>query len=112
MKISQLVSEPKLIEIQLDDADTIAKYGEAISLWIYDRQDIATFAKLAMTDGKNFGEAAELVSKLIYNEDGKPALDGSKTLPTDILMKTVSKVIETLGKLVAPATQETETAKS
>lgn len=110
MKISQLVSQPKLVEIQIDDEDTLAKYGEAISFWIYDRQDIATFAQLAMTDGKNFAEAAELVSRLVRDENGKEVVTGTDTLPTDVLMKTITKVIETLGKQVAPVTAETKTS--
>tara|TARA_R110000803_G_scaffold96851_1_gene165007 strand:+ start:5604 stop:5936 length:333 start_codon:yes stop_codon:yes gene_type:complete len=107
MKLSQLAAKPQLIEIKIDDESTVTKYGEAVSFWIYDRQDIQTFAKMAVMKPGDFGDAAGFVKDLILDEDGLPVTKDGFVLPTDIMMKTVTKVIEELGKSVAEVSETT-----
>lgn len=106
MDLSKLASKPKLIEIVLDDQDTIAAYGESIIFYIHDRHDIPTFAKMAVLDPSNFTAAAELVGGLIRDAEGKPILTEGQTLPTDVMMRAIAKVIEALGKLVTPTSEK------
>lgn len=107
MKLSQLAAKPQLIEIKLDDEETLAKYGEAVTFHIWDRQSMDTFVKLATIDYKEFGSVAELMKALVLDEEGKPIVNDELVLPTDLLMKAITKVIETLGKSVTPSTGTT-----
>ena len=107
MKLSQLAAKPQLIEIKLDDAETITSYGEAVTFHIWDRQSMDTFVKLATIDYKDFGTVAELMKALVLDEEGKPIVNEELVLPTDLLMKAITKVIETLGKSVTPPTGTT-----
>lgn len=101
MKLSQLASKPQLIQIKLDDANTIEKYGEALEFWIYDRQSIQTFAKMATIKPDDFSSAADLVKDLILDEQGNRVINDESILPTDVMMKAITKVIEELGKSVS-----------
>lgn len=100
MKLSQLASKPQLTEIVIDDKDIVKKYGESLTFYIYDRQDIETFAKMAAIDPNDFAAASGIVSDLILDDKGNPICKGDNILPTDIMMKAVSQVVEELGKLV------------
>jgi len=100
MKLSQLAAKPQLIEITIDDKDTVEKYGEAVSFWIYDRHDIETFAKMATVDPDDFSKAAGVVSGLIMDDKGQLICGKGQELPIDIMMKAVTKVIDELGKSV------------
>lgn len=107
MDLTKLATKPKLIEIILDDADTLAAYGESITFYIHDRHDIPTFARMAVLDPSNFTAAAELVGGLIRDAEGNTILKDGLTLPTDVMMRAIAKVIEALGKLVAPQSEKT-----
>jgi hypothetical protein len=97
MKLTQLVAKPQLIEISLDDEAIIAKFGEAITFHTWDRQPMDTFMKLASaTDGNTTG-IINIVKDLILDEAGKPILTQDNMLPTDVLMKAIGKITQTLG---------------
>lgn len=109
MKLSQLAAKPQLIEVLLDDQETVDKYGEALSFWIYDRQDMQTFVKLATMEFKDFEKIAELVNKMILDETGQQVVKDDHVLPTDLMMKSIQKVVEVLGKpqtTTTPISQE------
>lgn len=108
MELSKLASKPQLVEILIDDASITKKYGESLTFYIWDRQDIETFAKMAAIDPNDFASASGIVKDLILDEKGKPICQGENILPTDIMMKAVSQVVEELGKLVNTVS-ETET---
>ena len=98
MKLSQIASQPKLIEITIDDKDTVKEYGEAVTFYTWDRQPMHVFLQLANTDQGNTGEIIKLCKQLILDEDGKELLKDEMMLPTKLLMKTIAKVTELLGK--------------
>jgi hypothetical protein len=98
MKLSQICSEPQLVEVTLDDKETVKQYGEAISFYTWDRQPMEIFMKLANTDQKNTGELINVVKTLILDEEGKQVLTDKNMLPTNVLMKAIAKVVEQLGK--------------
>lgn len=98
MKLSQITAEPKLIEVSIDDKDTIKQYGEALSFHTWDRQPMDVFMRLANLDGKDTGQLINIVKTLILDEEGKPLLSEKNMLPTGILMKAIGKVTEQLGK--------------
>lgn len=98
MKLARLAGKPQLIKITLDDDETVKAYGDLLEFWIYDRQDLDTFVKLATLDSKNFDKLASEVNKLILDEDGTPVVKEGLALPADLMMKSIQKVIECLGK--------------
>jgi hypothetical protein len=98
MKLSQLSAKPQLIKIVIDDQATIEEFGEAIEFWTWDRQPIDLFLKMASIDSKNQSEMITAVKELVMDENGIKIIDGGSTIPTKILMKVITKVVESLGK--------------
>ena len=98
MKLSQLAAKPQLIKILLTDEDTVTNYGDELEFWIYDRQDMDSFVKLATMDTDQFDKLAATVNDMILNEDGTKVVKDGLCLPTDVMMKAIQKVIEVLGK--------------
>lgn len=98
MKLSEICSEPQLVEIKLDDKETVKQYGEALTFYTWDRQPMDVFMRLANIEAKNTGELINIVKTLILDEEGKPVLSDKNMLPTNILMKAITKVTEHLGK--------------
>jgi hypothetical protein len=99
MKLSNLSVTPQLVNVQIDDEDIVEQYGEPIEFWIYDRQPMQTFMKLATVEEKGIGELAEVVTGLILDENGKPMLNENEIPPATVMMRVISKVVEHLGNL-------------
>jgi hypothetical protein len=97
MKLSQLAAKPQLIKLVLDDQETLDAYGE-LEFWIYDRQDMDTFVKLATLDHTQFDKIAHIINGMILDEDGTSVVKDGLTLPLPIAMKAIQKVVEVLGK--------------
>ena len=98
MKLSKLTAKPQLIEVILDDEETIKEFGESIEFYTWDRQPMDTFMRLANADHGNTGSIVEIVRTLILDEHGKEILTKDNMLPTNVLMKVIAKVTELLGK--------------
>lgn len=98
MKLSQICSEPQLVEITLDDKEIVEKYGEPLVFYTYDRQPMDVFMRLANVDGKNTAELVNIVKTLILDDKGKQIITEKNMLPSSVLMKAITKVTEQLGK--------------
>lgn len=98
MKLSQLAAKPQLIKLTIDDEDIVKEFGEPIEFWTWDRQPLETFMKLANSDQANVGAMIEIVRTLILDENGKEVITKESTLPSAILVKVISKIVEILGK--------------
>lgn len=98
MKINQLAAKPQLIELKIEDEETIAEYGEAVSVWTFDRQPLETFMKLASANQNDPSQIIDIVRTLILDESGKPVIKGEEMLPMKLMMKIIQKIVETLGK--------------
>jgi len=98
MKLHQLAAEPQLIKLIIDDADIIETYGEEIEFYTWDRQPIDLFMKLAAIDQAKIDEMFHIIKTLILNEDETEVLTDKKILPNTVLLKVISKIVETLGK--------------
>lgn len=98
MKLSQLAAKPQLIKLTIDDTDTVKEHGEAIDFWTWDRQPLDTFMKLANSDQANAGAMIDIVRTLILDENGKEVITKDVMLPSTVLIKVISKIVETLGK--------------
>ena len=98
MKLSQLTSKPQLIDVHIDDEETIKEFGESIQFWTWDRQPMDVFMKLASAGGSDTANIIGIVRTLILDEKGKEILKDDEMLPTHVLMKAIAKVTELLGK--------------
>ena len=98
MKLSQLTAKPQLIDVHIDDEDTIKEFGESIQFYTWDRQPMEVFMKLANATGNDTGGIIGIVRTLILDEKGKEILKDDQMLPTHVLMKAIAKVTELLGK--------------
>lgn len=98
MKLTQLAARPKLIRIELDDAEIREEYNDTLEFWIWDRQPIEKFIRVATTHGEDLGELIRMVNDMIMDEEGNPVLKDGEALPHGIMMKAIAKVVETLGK--------------
>jgi len=98
MKLSQLTAQPKLVEVKIDDEDIVKEFGEAITFHTWDRQPMEVFMRLANVEQNNTAELINIVKTLILDDKGKEILSDKNMLPTNVLMKAISKVTEMLGK--------------
>ena len=98
MKLTQITAKPKLVKMILDDEDIVKEYGEALEFWIYDRQPMDQFVRLAQMKPEDFQEMVAMVNGMVLDEDGHPVVKDDLVLPTGIMTKVIGKVVETLGK--------------
>lgn len=98
MKLTQLSKKPELVKLTLDDADIVEKYGEPLEFWIYDRTNMDIFVRMATLKPEDFGQMVDIVNQLILDEDGTPVVKEGYLLPTDILTRVITKVVDTVGK--------------
>lgn len=98
MNLSSLTAKPQLVLISIDDEDTIKEYKEAIEFYTWDRQPMDTFMRLASATQENTGTIIDIVKTLILDEQGKMILADDNMLPTNVLMKAITRVTEMLGK--------------
>jgi hypothetical protein len=98
MKLSELTSTPKLVEIKIEDEETLKEFGEALSFHTWDRQPLDVFLRLANIDTKNTGELITIVKTLILDEKGKEIVNDKSMLPVNVLLKAIQKVTDILGK--------------
>lgn len=101
MKLSELTAKPQLIKLSLDDEETVKEFGEPIDFWVYDRQKVDTFMRMATMENNDVSIIAELVTELIYDEDGKKIITDETALPVKVMMKVIPKVVESLGNTIS-----------
>ena len=98
MKLTQLAAKPQLVKIELTDEDTITEYGEALEFWIWDRQPMDKFVRLAQMKGEDMSDLITAVNEMVLDEEGNPVVKDGLVLPTNVMTKVIGKVVETLGK--------------
>ena len=98
MKLNQIAAKPKLIMFTLDDEDTIKEFGEPIEFYSWDRQPLDIFMKLANSNQEDIASMMDVIRKLILDENGKEIISNDSMLPSNVLIKVIGKVVETLGK--------------
>jgi hypothetical protein len=98
MKLSELAREPQLIRVVIDDADILEEYKEPIEFWTWDRQPMATFMRLAMVDASDTSTIMTAVRDLVLDETGKPTLSANTTVPTKVMLRVITRVVDGLGK--------------
>jgi len=98
MKLTQLAAKPQLVKIELTDEDVVKEFGEPLEFWIYDRQPMDKFVRLAQMRGEDMSELITAVNEMVLDEEGNPIVKDGLMLPTNVMTKVIGKVVETLGK--------------
>jgi len=106
MKLQQLAAEPKLEKITVDAEAIVEKYGEPLDFYMYDRQDMDTFMQMASVNQEDQSAIFSVIKNLVRDEEGKLILDDKATLPVDVMVRVIEKVVERLGKLQSQTTAE------
>ena len=87
-----------MVKIELSDEDIVAEYGEPLEFWTWDRQPIDVFMKLASLDVKDTANVIDALRQLVLDEDGKSILSAEQSLPSKVLMRVITRLVEDLGK--------------
>jgi hypothetical protein len=98
MNITKLASKPQLIQLTLDDEDTIEKYGEPLDFHIWDKQPLEKFVEMATVGQEDYAKIISYMKTAILDDSGEPVCKDDMVLPPDVMMKAMNKVVETLGK--------------
>jgi hypothetical protein len=98
MELSKLAIKPQLIKSTLDDEDIVKEFGEPLEFYTWDRTPIDQFMKLASVDKDNYTSVLDAVTGLIMDKEGNPIINKDTSLPNNVLMKVITKVVEGLGK--------------
>ena len=86
MQLKTLAKKPELVEIVLDDADTIKEHNEPITFHTWDRVPLDVFSKLAGADPTKPSEITETVRKLILDDQGREILSKDQMLPPTLFL--------------------------
>tara|TARA_R110000822_G_scaffold109671_2_gene239614 strand:+ start:404 stop:700 length:297 start_codon:yes stop_codon:yes gene_type:complete len=98
MKLSELAKKPQLVELTIDQKDLVEKYGDELTFYMYDRQPLDVFTKLANATQDNMGEYMIILKDIIVNEEGQPVMNDDLILPIDLLTEAMKLIGERLGK--------------
>lgn len=98
LKLTQLASKPQLIKLTVDHKELVDRYGDELEFWIWDRQPIDQFIKMATTGADNYGDMIRMVNDLILDEEGNKVIKEGEALPNDVMVAVIGTVVERLGK--------------
>ena len=98
MKLTQLAAKPQLVKVEIADEDVVKEFGEALEFYIWDRQPMDKFIRLAQMKGEDMSELIAAVNDMVLDEEGNPVIKEGLVLPTNVMTKVIGKVVETLGK--------------
>jgi hypothetical protein len=98
LNLTQLASKPQLVKITLDSEAIKTKYLDELEFWIYDRQPIEQFIKMATNQTDNYGEMIRMVNELVMDENGNKIITDGNSLPNDVMIAVIGAVVERLGK--------------
>lgn len=98
MQLEQLAVQPQLVKMTISEPKIVEKYGEELEFYIYDRQRLDIFAKMANITEDNAMQYTNLLTELILNEKGEPVMSEDKILPIDVITEAIKLVGDMLGK--------------
>ena len=98
MQLEQLAVQPKLEKLTISEPKIVEKYGEELEFYVYDRQKLDVFAKMASITEDNAMQYSTLLTDLILNDKGEPVMTEDKILPIDVLTEAIKLIGDMLGK--------------
>jgi hypothetical protein len=100
MNITELAVKPSLVKVTLDDESIVEEYGEALEFFVWDRQPLEKFMRFAGKEitNEDLPELIEFTKTMILDEEGNEVMSDGKLLPTSIMTRCITKVMQQLGK--------------
>lgn len=97
MELKQLAQKPQLEKVTVDSETVVSAYGEPVEFYMWDRQDLPTYLRLAQIK-ENEEEIFLALKELVLDAQGKPVLNDGDILPVDIMVPVIEAAIKHLGK--------------
>ena len=95
MELSSLKLKPQLVEVKLDSPIIIQEFGEEITFYLQDHQNVQAYFDFFKYQGdQNLDELLKVVRKMLVNKAGKPILAENETLPITLLSAIINKISE------------------
>ena len=100
MNITELAVKPSLVKVVLDDESIVEEYGEALEFFVWDRQPLEKFMRFAgkSITSEDLPELIAFTKTMILDAEGNEVMGDGKLLPTSIMTRCITKVMEQLGK--------------
>jgi len=98
MELGQLAQKPQLVKLTIDDETIVEKYGDSLEFYMYDRQPLDVFAKLANFDQNDPGGIIQILKTVILNKEGEEVMKDGLQLPMDVVTECIKVAGDTLGK--------------
>lgn len=96
MELKQIASKPTLQKVVVDRPFIVEAYGEPLEFYMWDRQSLPTFLRLAqLKDDQE--QLFDILKDLVLDSDGKGVLSDGQMLPVDIMVPVLETAIEHLG---------------
>lgn len=103
MKLSQIAKTQILMKIVLDDEPIINLYGEPVEFWMWDRQDVPVFLKMAQLKNDEVA-IMNLIREIILDENAQPMLKPNEILPIEVVTPLVTSILGHLGNFKSQIT--------
>lgn len=97
MELNTLAKKPQLVKVSVDNPVVVKAYGETVDFWMWDRQELPTYLKLAQIK-EDHDELFAILKELVLDAKGKPIL-GDNLLPVDIMVPVIEAAVAHLGNM-------------
>ncbi len=99
MKLSELSKKPELIKLTIDKKDLVEKYGETLDFYMYDRQPLHVYSRIAKSSqSEDIGDYLIMLMDVMLNADGTTVMDEESLLPLDLMTEAMTLIAQHLGK--------------
>ena len=98
MKLTDLIKKPQLVKITLDEETIVKEYGEPLEFYTWDTQPIDEFLKFAQSSRTDTTGIMNILRSMVLTENGEPAIPEGYSLPGPVIIATVVKMVELMGK--------------
>ena len=98
MKLADLAQKPQLTKLTINKPELVEKYGDELEFYMYDRQPLDVFSKMANASTDDLDTYFSLLTQIILKEDGTPVMSDDHVLPVDVMTEAMKLIGENLGK--------------
>jgi hypothetical protein len=96
MQLKELATKPKLEQVIVDNPVIVEAYGEPLEFYMWDRQDLPTYLKLAQIKD-NQEQIFDIVKEVVLDDQANRVLGDGEMLPVDIMVPVLEAAIRRLG---------------
>lgn len=105
MELKQLATKPQLQKITVDNESVVEAYGEPVEFYMYDRQDLPTYLRLAQLR-EDQDELFTVIRELVLDKTGAKVLNEGEMLPIEIMVPVLEAAVNHLGNVNPQTSQQ------